>query len=122
MIELMTELGTLAMVLVGIAIMLQLATAQDATLFIGRGVAAVVLMVLALCILKGLWVGVIVPWLSSAFAFLTALMGWFVIATLIALLFIGPAVLRRFGRYLPLRRDPLKGEGYEVHDTKEEKD
>jgi hypothetical protein len=121
---LFTAIGTLALILIGIAIMLQLTSVEDAIGFVGRAVAALVLTVLALCILKGLWLGVFVPWLSSAFAFLTSLMVWFVIATLgvITLLFIGPVVLRRVRRYLPLRRDPLRGDGYEIHDAREEKD
>jgi hypothetical protein len=124
MIELLTAIGTLAVILIGVAIMLQLTSVEDAVGFIGRAVAAFVLMIVALCILKGLWVGVIVPWLSSALGFLTTLTMWFVIAILgvIALLFVGRVVLRRFGRYLPLRRNPLTGDGYEIHDSKEEQD
>ena len=124
MTELLTAIGTLAIILIGIAILLQIASAEDALGFIGRAVAALVLLILALCILKDLWVGVMVPWLSSAFEFLKTLMGWLVTTVLgvIALLFVGRVVLRRFARYLPLRRDPLTGDGYEIHDSKEEKD
>ena len=124
MTELLTAIGTLAIILIGIAILLQIASVEDALGFIGRAVAALVLMILALCILKGLWVRVIGPWLSSAFEFLKTLMGWFVITVLgvIVLLFVGRVVLRRFGRCLPLRRNPLTGDGYEIHDSKEEKD
>lgn len=124
MTELLIAMGALAVILIGIAILLQIASVEDALGFIGRAVAALMLMILALCILKGLWVGVMVPWLSAAFEFLKTLIGWFVITILvvIALLFVGRVVLRRFARYLPLRRDPLTGEGYEIHDSKEEKD
>lgn len=124
MTALLIAIGTLAIILIGIAILLQMISIEDALGFIGRAVAALVLMILALCILRGLWVRVIVPWLSSAFEFLKALMGWFVIAILgvIALLFFGGVVIRRTGRYLPLRRDPLTGDGNEIHDSEEEND
>jgi len=124
MIELLTAIGTLALILIGVAILLRLTSVEDAFGFIGRAVAALVLMTFALCILKGLWVDVIVPWLSSAFRFLMTLMGWFGIAILgvVVLSTVGRVVLKRFGRYLPLRRDPLTGDGYETHGAKEEKD
>jgi hypothetical protein len=122
--ELLTSIGTLAIILIGIAILLQLTSVEDALGFIGRAVAAVVLMVVALCVLKGLWVQVIVPWLSFAFDFLKTLVGWFVITILgvMALLIVGRVVLRRIERYLPLRRDPLTGDGYEIHDSQEKRD
>ena len=124
MTELLTAIGTLGIVLVGIALLLQLISVEDAIGYIGRAVAALLLMIVALCILKVLWVGAMVPWLSSAFKFLTTLMVWFVIAILgvIALLTVGRVVLRRVGRYLTLRRDPQTGDGYEIHDSQEEKD
>ena len=124
MAELLTAIGTLAIILIGIAILLQIVSIEQAFGFIGRAVAALVLMIVALCILKGLWVRVIGPWLSSAFAFLTTLMGWFVIAILgvIALLMVGRVVLRRVERYPTLRRDPQTGDGYEIRDSTEEKD
>jgi hypothetical protein len=124
MAELLTAIGTLAIILVGVAILLQIASVEDALGFIGRAVAAVVLMILALCILKGLWVWVIGPWLSAAFEFLKTLTVWFVVTILgvIALSLVKRVVLRRAGRYLPLRRDPLTGESYEIRDSKEEKD
>src|ERR1035441_6963730 len=91
MAELLTAIGTLAVILVGIAILLQIASVEDALGVLWRAVVALVLMILALCILKSLWFGVMVPWLSAAFQFLKALMGWFVITILgvIALLFVG---------------------------------
>ena len=124
MAELLTAIGTLAVILVGIAILLQIASVEDALGVLWRAVVALVLMILALCILKSLWFGVMVPWLSAAFQFLKALMGWFVITILgvIALLFVGRVVIRRAGRYLPLRRDPLTGDGYEIHDSEKEND
>jgi hypothetical protein len=124
MTELFTAIGTLGIVLIGIALILQLISVEDALSFIGRAVAAVVLLILALCILKHLWVGVMVPWLFSALGFLTTLMEWFVIVILgvIVLFSVGRIVLRRIGRHLPLRRDPLRGDGYEIHDAREEKD
>jgi len=124
MTELLTAIGTLAISLIGIAILLQIVSIEQAFGFIGRAVAALLLMIVAFCILKGLWVGAMVPWLSSAFAFLTTLMGWFVITILgvIALLMVGRVVLRRVERYPTLRRDPQTGDGYEIRDSTEEKD
>jgi hypothetical protein len=124
MTELLTAIGTLGIVLVGIALLLQLISVEDAIGYIGRAVAALLLMIVAFCILKVLWVSAMVPWLSSAFAILTTLMGWFVIVILgvIALLIVGRVVLRRAGRHLTLRRNPLTGDGYEIHDSTEEKD
>ena len=123
MTELLTAIGTLAIIVIGIAILLQITAVEDALSFIGRAVAALVLMILALCILKGLWVGVIVPWLSAAFEFLKTLIGWFVVTVIgvIALLMVGRVVLRRAVRYLTLRRDPQTGDGYEIHDSKDPK-
>jgi hypothetical protein len=124
MTEMLTAIGVLAIILIGIAILLQVTSIEDGLGLIGRAVAALVLMMLALCILKGLWVGVMVPWLSAAFEFLKTLLGWIVIAIMgvIAFLIVGRVVLRRAGRYLTLRRDPLIGDGYEIHDYKNEQD
>ncbi len=114
MAELLTSIATLAIVVIGIAIVLQMTSIQDVLGFIGRAVAAVVVIVLALCFLKCLWVGVMAPWISTAFDFLKTLVGWFVIGILIvtALLLVGRVALRQAGRYLTLRRDPLTGDGY----------
>jgi hypothetical protein len=122
--ELLTAIGMLAVILTAVAIMLRIVSVEDAGVFVGRAEAAVVLMILALCILKGLWIQVIAPWLSSALGFLIALMGWFVIGILgvIALLFVGRLALGRFGRYLPLLRNPLKGNRYDTHGSHEERD
>lgn len=43
MTELLTAIGTLAIILIGIAILLQIASVEDAIGFIGRAVAALVL-------------------------------------------------------------------------------
>jgi hypothetical protein len=124
MTELLTLIGTLGIILIGIAILLQIVSVEEVSGFMGRAAMALVFTLVALCILKCLWVGVMVPWLSFAFDFLKTLVGWFVIAILgvIALLIVGRVVLRRAGRYLPLRRSPLTGDGYETHDSKEERD
>jgi hypothetical protein len=124
MTELLTAIGTLGIVLIGIALILQLISVEDALGFVGRAVAAAVLMIMALCILERLWVGVMVPWLSSALGFLTTLMEWLVIVILgvIVLSLLGRVVVRRVGRHLPLRRNPLTGDGYETHDSQEERD
>ena len=117
--ELLTSIATLALVLIGIAILLRIISVEEASRFIGRAVMVLLLMLVALCILKGLWVQVIVPWLSSAFEFLTTLVEWFVITVLcvVALLTVGRVVLRRVGRYLTLRRDPQTGDGHDINDS-----
>jgi hypothetical protein len=123
MTELLTAIGTLAIILIGIAILLQITSVEDALSFIGRSVGALVLTILALCILKGIWVGVMVPWLSAALEFLKALIGWFVVTVIgvTALLIVGRVVVRRAVRYLTLRRDPQTGEGNEINDSKDAK-
>ena len=122
--ELLTSIGTLAIILIGIAILLQITSVEQVFGVMGRSVVAFVLALVALSILKGLWVGVMVPWLSAAFEFLKTLMGWIVITILgvIAFLIVGRVVLRRAGRYLTLRRDPQTGDGYDSDDSKDAKD
>ena len=124
MTELLTAIGMLGIVLIGVALILQLISVEDALGFVGRAVTAAVLMIVALCILERLWIGVIVPWLSSTLRFLTTLMEWLVIVILgvIVLSLLGRVVVRRVGRYLPLRRNPQTGDGYEINDSQEEKD
>jgi hypothetical protein len=124
MAELLTAIGTLAIILIGIAILLQITSVEEAFGFMGRAVSVFVLMIVALGILKGLWVGVIIPWLSAAFEFLKTLIAWLVITilSLVALSLFGRVVLRRAGRYLTLRRDPQTGDGYDINDPKDTKD
>ncbi len=121
MTELMISIGTLAIILIGVAIMLQLISVEDAFGFIGRVVAVSVIALVALCILKVLWVGLLIPWLSTTFKFLMTLAAWCVTAIVAVILVssVGRVVLRRFGRHLSLRSDPLKGDAYEIHDSKE---
>ncbi len=123
MAELLTLIGTLAIILTGIAILLQITSVKEVSGFIGRAVAAFLLMLVTLCILKGLWVGVMVPWLSAAFGFLKTLIGWLVITIvcLIVCSLVGRVVLRRFGRYLTLRRDPQAGDKYDIDDSQDTK-
>ena len=52
MTELLTAIGTLVIVLVGIAMLLQLISVEDAIGCIGRALAALILVIFALCILK----------------------------------------------------------------------
>jgi hypothetical protein len=124
MTELLTVIGTLGIVLIGIALILQLISVEDALGFIGRAVATAVLMITALCILERLWVVVMVPWLSSTLGFLSTLLVWFVIVLMgvIVLSLLGRVVMRRVGRHLPQRRNPLTGDSYEIHDSQEERD
>ena len=121
MVELLTLIGTLAIVLVGIAILLQITSAHEVLGFIGRAVTVFVLMLLALCILKGLWLGVMIPWLSATLASLKTLIEWLlvILVGLITLLLVGRLALRRFGRHLTLRRDPQTGDSYGINDSKD---
>src|SRR5216684_1850589 len=121
MVELLTLIGTLAIILVGIAILLQMTSVEDVLRFIGRAVMVFVLMLVVLCILKGLWLGVIVPWLSTAFESFKKLIEWLlvILVGLITLLLVGRLALRRFGRHLTLRRDPQTGDSYGINGSKD---
>jgi hypothetical protein len=121
MAELLTLVGTLAIILIGIAILLQMISVEEVCGFTGRAVMVFVLTLVVLCILKGLWLGVMIPWLSAAFESLKTLIEWLFVTTvcLIILLLVGRVVLRRFGRYLTLRRDPQTGDGYDINDSKD---
>jgi len=122
MSELLTAIGTLATILVGIAILLQIISIETVLACIGRAAMVLVLMLVALCVLKGFWIGVMIPWLSATFEFLRAPIEWLVVTilSLIAVSLIGRVVLRRAGRYLPLRRDPQIRDDYEIHNSKED--
>ena len=76
MTGLLTAIGTLAIILSGIVILLQIISIEEVLSFIGRAAMVLLLMLVALCILKGFWVGVMSPWLSAAFEFLRTLLGW----------------------------------------------
>jgi len=121
MAQLLTLIGTLALILVGIAILLQITSAHEVLGFIGRAVTVFVLILVALCILKGLWLGVFVPWLSVAFESFKTLIEWLlvILVGLITLLLVGRLALRRFGRHLTLRRDPQTGDSYGINDSKD---
>jgi hypothetical protein len=121
MVELLISIATLAIILIGIAILLQITSVEDLLGLIVRAVAVLVLMILALCVLKYLWICVIVPWLSAAFGSLMTLIGWLLVTIigLIALSLVVRLALRRLGRFLTLRRDPQTGAGYEIHDSKD---
>jgi membrane protein implicated in regulation of membrane protease activity len=121
MTELLTLIGALAMVLVGIAIILQIISVEEVFGFIGRSMMALVLALITLCILRGLWLGVFVPWLSAAFESLKTLIGRLlvIIICFIALSLVGRIAFRRFARRLTLRRDPRNGVGYDLNDSKD---
>jgi uncharacterized membrane protein (UPF0182 family) len=123
MAELLTSIATLAIVLIGIAILLQITSVEEVSGFIGRAVVVFVLVLVAVCILKGLWLGVMIPWLSAAFEFLKTLIEWLLVTIvgLIALSLVARLALARFGRYLTLRRDPQTGDGYDINDSKDAK-
>jgi hypothetical protein len=121
MTELLIAIGTLATVLVGIALLLQITSIEGVLACIGRAALVLVLMLVALCVLKSLWVGVVTPWLSAAFEFLRTVIEWLVVTILglIAVSLISRVVLGRAGQYLTLRRDPQTGDEYGVHDCKD---
>jgi hypothetical protein len=123
MAELLTSIGTLAIILVGIAVLLQITSVEEVFRFIGRALAVCLLTLVALCILKGLWFGVVISRLSTAFVSLKTMIEWLLvtIVVLVALSLIGRLVLQRFGRFLTLRRDPQTGDGYDINDSKDAK-
>jgi hypothetical protein len=123
MTELLTSIGTLAIILIGIALLLQITSVEEISDFIGRTVMALALMFVALCILKRLWLGVMVPLLLATFESLRTLIAWLLVTVvgLFALALVGRVVLRRTGRYLTLRRNPQTGDGYDFNDSKDTK-
>ena len=123
MVELLTLIATLAIIMVGIAVVLQITSIEEIFRFIGRAVAVVTLMLVVLCVLKAFWIGVISPWLSAAFESVKTLMGWLlvIIVSLIVLSFVGRLALSLFVRHLTLRRDPQTGDGYGINDSKDAK-
>jgi hypothetical protein len=123
MAELLTSIGTLAIILVGIAILVQITSVEEVIRFIGRAVVVCVLAHVMLCILNGFWLGVLVPSLSAAFESFKTMIGWLLVAIvgLVALSLVGRLALRRFERLLTLRRDPQTGDGYDVSNTKDAK-
>jgi hypothetical protein len=123
MAEVLTLIAALAISVIGIAIILQIISVEEVFNFVFRAVMVIVFMFVVLCILKGLWLGSVLPWLSAAFESLKTLTGWLLasIVGLIALSLTGRVVLRRFGRYLTLRRDPQTGDGYDINDSQDAK-
>ena len=121
MAELLTLIGALVMILVGIAILLQIISVQEIFGFLGRCLATFVLMLVLLCILKGFWLGVMIPWLSAAFEFFKTLIEWLLLSTvvLVPLLLVARFALRQLGRQLTLRRDPQTGVRYGINDSKD---
>jgi hypothetical protein len=123
MAELLTLIATLAIIMVGIAIMLQVTSLDETFRFIRRGVIWFVLMLVTVCILKYLWICVMVPWLSAAFESLMTLIEWLLVimAGLGVLSLVVRLVFGRVGRHLTLRRDPQSGDGYGINDSKDAK-
>jgi uncharacterized membrane protein (UPF0182 family) len=124
MAELLISIGALAIILIGIAIILQIISVEEVCALVGRAVMVFVLMLVALCILGGLWLGVMIPWLSAAFEALKTLIEWLlvIIIGLVVLLFVARLALSRFVGHLTLRRDPQIGEDYDINDCKDTKD
>ena len=121
MAELLTLIGALAMILAGIAILLQIISVQEVFGFLGRCLAIFALMLVLFCILKGFWLGVMLPWLSAALEFFKTLIEWLLLSTvgLIALSHVARLALRQLGRQLTLRRDPQTGVRYGINDSKD---
>jgi len=121
MTELLTLTGTLAIILIGIAILLQITSAEDVSRLIGRASAMLMLMLVALFILKSLWVGLVIPWLSAGFEVLKTLIEWVFVtmAGLIVLSLVGRVALRQTGRYLARRSNPQTGDVYAFNDSKD---
>lgn len=108
MAELLILIGTLATILVGIAVLLQITSLEEIFGFVGRALAVFVLLLVLLCVLKGFWLGVTIPYPSAAFESFKTLIEWLlsIIAGLIVLSLFARLALRQLGRYLTLRRDP----------------
>jgi len=123
MSELLTLVAALAIALIGIAIMLQIISVEEVFALVFRAAMVIMLAFVLLCLLRGLWLGAVLPWLFAAFEVLKTLVeGFFlVIVGFIAILLIGRLVLRRFRRYLTLRRDPQTGDGYGINDSQNKK-
>ncbi len=121
MAELLTSIGAPVMILAGIAILLQIISVQEVCGFLGRCLAMFVLMLVLLCILKGFWLGVVIPWLAAAFGFFKTLIEWLLLSTvgLIALSLVARLALMQLGRRLTLRRDPQTGVRYGINDSKD---
>lgn len=121
MTELLTLIGAFVMILAGIAILLQIISVQEIFGFLGRCLAVFVFMLVLLCILKGFWLGVMVPRLSAAFQFSETLIEWLLLSTvaLVALPLLARLALRQLGRQLTLRRDPQNGVSYGINDSKD---
>jgi hypothetical protein len=121
MAELLKLIGAIVMILVGIAILLQIISVQEVFGFLGRCLALFALMLVLLCILKGFWLGVMVPWLSAAFEFLKTLIEWLLLSTvgLVVLSLVAQLALRQLGRQLTLRRDPQTGVRHGINDSKD---
>ena len=100
MTALLSSIGTLAILLIGIFILLQIGTIKEVFGFVGRAVMVLLLTLVALCILKRLWADVMFPWLSAALKSLKTLTGWLLVTAvgLFALAFVCRFAFRRFGR------------------------
>ena len=83
MAELLSAIGTLAIIVIGMMVLLEVISVQDAFHFIGRALLLLVLAVLALCVLKGFWVRVLFPWLVTTVESLKAFLGWLLIAIVV---------------------------------------
>jgi hypothetical protein len=121
MLELLTVIGALAVILIGIAVVLRVISFDEALSSVGRAVLAFAVLLVMLGILKALWFGLMIPWFLSAVECLKRLLKWLLVIAigLITVSFVVRIVLRRFGRYLTLRRDPQTGDGYDLNDSED---
>jgi len=82
-------IAALATILIAMAVIVRLISIEDALKMIGRVVLLLFLALLAICLVHGLLIGVIRPWLVSSVHFLGVALG----CTLIAAIVVGALVL-----------------------------
>jgi hypothetical protein len=100
MTEIVSLIAALAVVVVGILVMLQVATPADIGRYAARAVLVILTTILGWYLLKVFWTSVLVPWLEAGLASLKALLTWLIVTLigLIALLLAARLAVRRFQR------------------------
>jgi len=83
MTQLLSAITTLAIVLIAMAVIVRIVSIEDALKMIGRAVLLFILALVAVCILRGLLLDVIGPWLASSLPVLKSALGWVLIAAVI---------------------------------------
>jgi Na+-driven multidrug efflux pump len=118
MIEVLSSIGVLVVVVIGVLILLQVTSPGDVLRGAGRALIVLFIVVLALYALKMLWTCILVPWLWAGFASLKAALYWVTITlvALIALLLVARLVFGQVGRHFKLRLGSQGGNRYDYDD------